>query len=116
MADDSGTEFLLDLPEASLLAEGDGLLLSDGGWIGVHAAPEAVADIDCGDTETLVRIAWHIGNRHAPLQVLSDGRIRIQDDHVLVTMIEGLGGQIDRHHSVFQAEGGAYAAGGHHHA
>jgi len=116
MTDDSGGEFLLDLPAASVLAEGDGLRLSDGGWIAVRAAVEAVADITCRDAESMVRIAWHIGNRHAPVQILADGLLRIQDDHVLVAMIEGLGGRILRHRAAFHAEGGAYATGGHEHA
>ncbi|PKU23708.1 urease accessory protein UreE [Telmatospirillum siberiense] len=116
MTDDSGGEFLLDLPEASLLAEGCGLRLSDGEWIAVRAAPEAVVDIACHDAESLIRIAWHIGNRHAPVQILEGGGLRIQDDHVLVGMVEQLGGHIVRHRAAFHAEGGAYAAGEHHHA
>ncbi len=116
MTDDSGGEFLLDLPAASVLADGDGLRLSDGGWIAVRAAAEAVADIACPDAESMVRIAWHIGNRHAPVQILAGGVLRIQDDHVLVGMVEGLGGRVVRHRAAFQAEGGAYAAGGHDHA
>jgi len=115
MTDDSGGDFLLDLPTASLLADGDGLQLSDGGWIAVHAATESVADITCDDAETLVRIAWHIGNRHASVQILPGGGLRIQDDHVLVPMVEALGGHILRHHAAFHAESGAYAAGGHDH-
>jgi urease accessory protein len=111
MTDDEGGDFLLDLPEASLLAEGDGLRLADGGWIVVRAAAEAVADIDCADSETLVRIAWHIGNRHAPLQILPAARLRIQDDHVLIAMVEGLGGRTLRRQAPFHPEGGAYATG-----
>lgn len=116
MTDDSGSDFLLDLPEARVLADGDGLQLSDGGWIAVRAAPEAVADIAGTDAENMIRIVWHIGNRHAPVQILAGGILRIQDDHVLVAMVEGLGGRILRHRAAFHAEGGAYAAGGHDHA
>ena len=115
VTDDSGGDFLLDLPEASLLADGDGLCLSDGGWIVVRAAEEAVADIECDDAETLVRIAWHIGNRHAAVQILAGGGLCIHDDHVLIAMIEGLGGRILRHLAAFHAENGAYAQGGHNH-
>lgn len=115
MADDSGTDFLLDLPEASLLADGDGLELNDGQWITVHAASEAVADIACASPEEMVRIAWHVGNRHAPMQILPGGVLRIQDDHVLVGMAEQLGGAVTRRRAPFHAEGGAYAAEGHHH-
>ena len=116
MTDDRGGDFLLDLTEATLLADGDGLRLADGSWIAVCAAAEAVADIVCADAQTLVRIAWHVGNRHAPVQILADGGLRIQDDHVLVAMVEGLGGRIIHHTAAFHAEGGAYAAGGHDHA
>lgn len=116
MTDDAGGDFLLDLPEARLLADGDGLQLADGGWITVRAAAEAVADIACDDAESMVRIAWHIGNRHAPVQVLAGGLLRILDDHVLVTMVEHLGGRVRRHRAAFHAESGAYATEGHHHA
>lgn len=108
MTDDGGAPFLLDLPQATLLADGDGLELADGGWIEIKAAAEAVAEIGAADAEALVRIAWHIGNRHAPLQVLPGAGLRILDDHVLVAMVEGLGGRVERKIAPFQAEGGAY--------
>ncbi|MDR3439796.1 urease accessory protein UreE [Telmatospirillum sp.] len=113
MTDDAGDDFLLDLPEATLLGDGDGLELADGGWIAVRAAAEAVADIHCTDAEALVRVAWHIGNRHAPLQILAGGGLRILDDHVLVAMVTGLGGRVERRDAPFQAEGGAYASASH---
>ena len=118
MFDDSGEAFLLDLPDAVLLADGDGLALEAGGVIAVKAAPEPVAEIKCPDAETAARISWHIGNRHTPLQVLAGGRLRILDDHVLVAMVEGLGAEVSRLQAPFAPEGGAYAnaAGhGHHH-
>jgi urease accessory protein len=126
MTDDDHREFLLDLPHAAQLADGDGLPLAGGGWIAVRAAAEAVADIGCENPAAMARIAWHIGNRHAPLQVLDGGRLRILDDHVLIAMIEGLGGRVDRLTAPFHAEGGAYGGstaqhggrhhgGGHHH-
>lgn len=115
LADDAGQDFLLDLPEASLMADGDGLKLLDGGWIAVRAASEAVADVSCPHVDDLLRIAWHIGNRHAPMQLLADGALRIQDDHVLVDMVLRLGGSVARRRAPFHAEGGAYAGEGHHH-
>ncbi len=116
MTDDSGQPFLLDLADAALLADGDGLVLEDGGMIAVRAAPEPVADIRCRDAAHAARIAWHIGNRHTAIQVLDDGQLRIADDHVLVDMVEGLGARVLRHAAPFQPEPGAYAqAGGHSH-
>jgi len=116
MTDDAGSGFLLDLPDAVLLVGGDGLVLEDGGMITVLAAPEPVADIHCDDQVMAARIAWHIGNRHTPVQVLDDGTLRIHDDHVMVHMVEGLGAQVTRHKAPFEPEGGAYASGhGHSH-
>ena len=112
--DDGGESLMLDLPEAVLLAEGDGLELDGGGIVRVKAAAEAVADVSSYSEEHLARLAWHIGNRHLPLQVLSGGRLRILDDHVIVAMLEGLGARVERLHAPFQPEGGAYSGGGHH--
>lgn len=109
MVDDGGQPFLLDLPDAVLLGEGDGLVLDSGAVIAVRAAPEPVADIVCRDAAHAARIAWHIGNRHTAIQVLSGGNLRIADDHVLVAMAEGLGGCVLRHVAPFQPEPGAYA-------
>ena len=110
MTDDDGRPFLLDLADAVLLGDGDGLELEDGGVIAVKAAVEPVADIHCADAETAARIAWHIGNRHTPLQVLAGGVLRIRDDHVLVAMVEGLGAVVTRATAPFAPEGGAYAS------
>ena len=66
-----------------------------------------------GDAE-LVRIAWHLGNRHLPVQLLGD-RIRIRADHVIEEMVVGLGGHVDNILAPFDPEAGAYAGGGHHH-
>lgn len=120
MFDDDGTPFLLDLPRAEYLHDGDGLRLEEGGVLRVVAAEEAVADIACADTVHLARVAWHLGNRHLAVQVLDDGRLRIAHDHVIEDMVEGLGASVTRRTAPFQPEGGAYAAGhgghGHGHA
>jgi urease accessory protein len=115
MTDDRGEDFLLDLSEAALLCEGDGLALDEGGFIRVCAAEEPVADIHCGNAEQAARIAWHIGNRHTPVQVLPGGTLRIRDDHVLVAMVEGLGATVERTKAPFAPEPGAYAKTGHSH-
>jgi urease accessory protein len=87
----------------------------------VRAADEKVCDIACPTPEALVRIAWHLGNRHLPVQVI-DGGLRIRDDHVIVAMLEGMAAVVKRRRAPFDPEGGAYARGhahapghGHHH-
>ncbi len=92
LADDAGLDFLLDLDDAVSLAHGDGLALDDGGVIKVMAANEDVADIVCEDPSHLARIAWHLGNRHLPVEVIPEEmRLRIAWDHVIAAMVEGLG-------------------------
>lgn len=114
---DDGIDVLLDLAAATALRDGDGLMLGDGGMIRVKAAPEPVADIVCATSEDLVRVAWHLGNRHLPTQILGDC-LRIRDDHVIVAMVEGQGARVTRHMAPFDPEGGAYGGGhghGHNH-
>lgn len=106
---DSGTPFQLDLARAQRMSDGDGLELDNGTYIGVRAAAEPVIEIAAGPAE-LLRIAWHLGNRHLPLQAL-DGRLRIRADNVIAALIEGLGGRITRRDAPFDPEIGAYVAG-----
>jgi len=117
LSDTAGEPFLLDLDKPRTLQHGEGLALEDGGVIQVVAADEPVADIHTHSVAETARIAWHIGNRHIPVQVLPDGSLRIRDDHVLVEMIEGLGAHVHRRSAPFAPEGGAYSAesAGHHH-
>ncbi len=103
-----GTEFLLDLPRATIMHDGDGLKLENGQVIAVEAAPEAVVEVTAPDRQTLVRLAWHIGNRHLPAQ-LEEARILIRDDHVIVAMLEGLGATVRPLQAAFTPESGAYA-------
>jgi urease accessory protein len=112
---DSGTPFLLDLARVQHLADGDGLELDNGGYVRVCAAPERVLDIEGATPVDLLRIAWHLGNRHLPVQAL-EGRLRIRDDHVIAGMVEGLGGRVTRLNAPFDPETGAYAGAeqGHH--
>ena len=112
---DSGEAFLLDLAHAYHLADGDGLELDSGGYLCVRAAPEPVFEIEAADRATMLRIAWHLGNRHLPLQVAGE-RLRIRADHVIADMVTGLGGRIVRLEAPFDPEFGAYAGTLHHHA
>ncbi len=112
---DSGAPFLLDLPRAQHLVDGDGLECDNGSYLRVCAAAELVIEITAETPEDLLRIAWHLGNRHLPLQV-ADGRLRIRADHVIAGMVEGLGGHVTRVNAPFDPEIGAYAgAAGHAH-
>lgn len=114
LATEGGNEILLDLPQALRLRHGDGLVLDSGGVVQVRARPEPLLEIHAHDEGELVRIAWHLGNRHLPVQLLGD-RIRIRADHVIKEMVEGLGGHVDAIDAPFDPEAGAYTAGSHHH-
>ena len=105
-----GAELLLDLPQAVRLRDGDGLVV-DGGVVRVCARPEPLLEIHAHEDGELVRIAWHLGNRHLPVQMLDD-RIRIRADHVIAEMVEGLGGHVEAIDAPFDPEAGAYAGGG----
>ena len=111
---EGGHEVLLDLPQAVRLRHGDGILLDDGGVVRVAARPEALLDIHAHDDEDLVRIAWHLGNRHLPVQILGE-HVRIRADHVIEEMVLLLGGHVEHMEAPFDPEAGAYA-GGHAHA
>ena len=87
-----GTIFLLDLPQATALRDGDGLVLDDGSVIRVTGKPEPLVEIAAASAHELARLAWHIGNRHTDVQVVGD-RLRIRRDHVLEDMLRGLGAQ-----------------------
>jgi urease accessory protein len=108
-----GLEFLLDLETAVALRGGDALVLEDGRLIEVVAAPEPLLEIRGKDPFHLVRIAWHLGNRHLPTQILGKG-LRIRRDHVIEEMVRGLGARVIEIEAPFDPEGGAYA-GGHGH-
>lgn len=105
-----GTEFLLDLAEATVLRDGDALLLEDGRIIAVSAAAEPLAEIAAGDAAALARIAWHIGNRHLAAAIFAD-RLLIRRDHVIEEMVRGLGARVRHVDEPFEPEGGAYAHG-----
>lgn len=109
----SGAEILIDLPQAVRLRDGDGLIVQTG-VVRVCAQSEELMEIHAHDDSELVRIAWHLGNRHLPVQLLGN-RIRIRTDHVIGAMINVLGGHIDSIQAPFDPEAGAYSGGGHHH-
>lgn len=110
-----GTEFLLDLSDAPNLQDGDAIVLETG-MVRVSAADEELMEITCFSQEHLVRLAWHIGNRHLPAQ-FGKNWIRILADEVLADMARGLGAKVRSLSAPFSPERGAYAShanGGHH--
>lgn len=115
---EGGLAFLLDLPEARVLKEGDGLALATGGYVRVKAAPEPLVEVTASSPAHLLRLAWHLGNRHLPAEI-GEGRILIRHDHVILRMLEGLGAKVRSVDAPFNPEGGAYGehnrAPGHHH-
>jgi urease accessory protein len=108
-----GTAFLLDLPHATVLRDGDGLVLEDGTIVRVTGRAEPLIEIAAADAHALARLAWHLGNRHTDVQVIGE-RLRIRRDHVLEEMLARLGAKLTPVEAPFQPEHGAYA-GGHGH-
>lgn len=109
-----GLSFLLDLPEAIALRSGDAVKLEDGRLVEIIGASEPLSEIRAENPEHLLRLAWHLGNRHLPVQI-ANGRLRIRRDHVINAMVEGLGGKVRAIEAAFDPEGGAYLESHHAH-
>jgi urease accessory protein len=112
---DSGQAFLLDLRRAHHLVEGDGLEIEGGGYLRVRAAAEPLFEIMTASHADLLRIAWHLGNRHLAVQIAGQ-RLRVRADHVIAEMVTGRGGEIVDLEAPFDPETGSYAGAAHHHA
>ncbi|HTV17614.1 MAG TPA: urease accessory protein UreE [Polyangiaceae bacterium] len=111
---DSGQPIALALPRGHILRHG-ALLGTDGGaLIQVCSAPEELSVVTSRDATELARAAYHLGNRHVPLQILP-GALSYQHDHVLDDMLRGLGLEPSFAEQPFEPEAGAYGRGGHHH-
>ena len=106
-----GLPFLLDLSHPAGLHGGDALVLEDGRLIEVVAAPEPLLEIRCADALQTARMAWHLGNRHVPAQLLATA-LRVRRDHVIAEMAVKLGADVIEIEAPFDPERGAYA---HHH-
>ena len=111
---DDGEDFMVELPKTISLSPSDGIVLDDGRVIGIRPKPEMLAKIT---HLNLMRMAWHIGNRHTPCQI-EDDHLLIQQDYVLEDMLRQLGAKITHITNPFMPEGGAYGHGrthSHHH-
>jgi urease accessory protein len=111
---DGGLDVLLDLDKATVLNDGDALKLEDGRLVRVKAAPQKLLEITAENPKRLLRIAWHVGNRHTPAEI-TESAVYIEDDHVLAEMVRGLGGAVRAVERPFAPERGAYEGGGHGH-
>ena len=111
----SGEELGYVLPSGTVLKQGDRLLTGNGLVVEVEAAPEVLLEVRTGDSLLLGRAAYHLGNRHVPVQ-LGEHFLRFQPDHVLAEMLVGLGCPVSEIESPFDPEGGAYGAHTHAHA
>ncbi|MDX1347686.1 MAG: urease accessory protein UreE [Thiomicrorhabdus chilensis] len=109
----SGEEVGLFLPRGTVLKEGDVIATDSGECLKIIAAAEKVSTVTTDDGHLLLRIAYHLGNRHVPLQVESTW-LRYAHDHVLDDMVRLLGGEVVVEEKPLQPESGAYG-GGHSH-
>lgn len=110
----SGEEVAVVLPRGRVLRDGDLLNTDDGRAVRVTATEERLLRVTAADAQSLARAAYHLGNRHAALQVGVDF-LQLPYDHVLADMLQGLGAQVAEIIAPFEPETGAYG-GGHHHA
>jgi urease accessory protein len=112
---DGGATAELLLPRGTVLRQGDRLRGDDGSIIAVHAAAETLSVAATDDHLLLARVAYHLGNRHLPVEITATG-LQYQHDHVLDTMVQRLGLAVRVQEGPFQPEGGAYGGGhGHDH-
>ncbi|CAG9240177.1 urease accessory protein UreE [Burkholderia gladioli] len=110
---DSGEELAVVLPRGTVLADGDVLVADDGALVRVVAAAEAVMRVRAPDALTFTRAAYHLGNRHTPVEIGLD-TLKLEYDPVLADMLTRLGAHVERVEAPFQPEAGAYG-GGHRH-
>lgn len=105
-----GLSFLVDLPDVPSLRAGDAFVLDDGRVVEIVAAPEPLLEVRGRDPHHMVRIAYHIGNRHLETEI-GVKWLRIRQDHVIAEMLQGLGARVIEIEAPFHPEGGAYGHG-----
>lgn len=104
-------DILLDFDECEHMRDGDAIVLSDGSLVLVCARPEDLLEITAPNGNVLIRIAWHLGNRHLPVQ-FSDHALLIRANQVMADMVRGLGGNARPLKAIFDPDSGAYAGHG----
>jgi urease accessory protein len=116
--DSLGRQLGVFLPRGTLVRGGDVLVAEDGSMVKVVAAPQAVLRITVcashGSPFDLTRAAYHLGNRHVPIELKPD-HLKIEPDHVLADMLRSMHLIVNEVNETFEPEGGAYSAGGHSH-
>lgn len=110
---DTGEEIGVMLPRGTVLADGDILVADDGGLVRIVAAPQPVLRVTGANALALTRAAYHLGNRHTPVEI-GDGYLQLEDDPVLADMLRRLGMKVEQANQPFTPETGAYG-GGHKH-
>jgi urease accessory protein len=104
----NGTQIGAMLPEPVLLRNGDALELDDGSLVDVVIEPEPLVEIRGNDLTHVARLAWHLGDRHVPVQIFPN-RLRVRPDAALQAMLTALGARLTPIEAPFDPEGGAYA-------
>ena len=110
----SGTEAALYMQRGTILRGGDYLQADSGEVIQVIAADQSVMRVTATTSQELTRAAYHLGNRHVPLEI-GDGWLKLEADSVLQDMLLGLGVMVESLQAPFEPESGAYASTGEHH-
>ncbi|MCD6040586.1 MAG: hypothetical protein K0R40_189 [Burkholderiales bacterium] len=108
---ESGEEVALKLERGKVRRGGERVVATDGRELEIVSAAEKLLHIESGE---IARVAYHLGNRHVPVQV-GEGFLRIAEDHVLEEMVKRLGAKVTRVEAPFEPEAGAYDGEGHHH-
>jgi urease accessory protein len=109
-----GGRFEIALAQATRLRTDDALLLEDGSLVEVVAAPEPLIEARAGDVAGLARLAWHLGDRHIPVQMLPN-RIRTRREPGVEDLLKSLGAKLALIEAPFEPEGGAYDSHAHDH-
>ncbi len=115
MHGDEGLAFLLDLSQTTRLRHGDALVLEDGRLVEVFAAAESLCELTMPNAHALPRLAWHLGNRHLPVEIAA-ANLRMRHDPIIEAMARGLGARAVRLEAAFEPEAGIAGAPAHRHA